>query len=283
MSFNFWRGKKSSCSKQTGKMIQDYRCYKGAWIFARNPHLEQRLSNEDKHSLFANGGLVIRNIFDFDSKCETSFWYVIKDSFGGMEELSAKMRNQVKRCFKTMKVEQITGDKLLTDGYDVFVSASENYKVKAIPPSLEEFKLRIQNSLENEYWGCFDIESNKLVAFSMNSVTNECCEYRTMKALPEYQKLYAYYGLIYEMNRYYLEVLKLKYVNDGSRSITNHSNIQPFLIDKFNFRKAYCQLEITYRWWLNMIIRCLYPFRKYVSIGQIKALLDMEAMARNEY
>lgn len=25
-----------------------------------------------------------------------------------------------------------------------------------------------------------------------------------MKAIPKYHKLYAYYGLIYEMNRYYL-------------------------------------------------------------------------------
>ena len=36
------------------------------------------------------------------------------------------------------------------------------------------------------------------------------------------------------MNRYYLEELKLKYVNDGARSITEHSNIQPFLIDTFD-------------------------------------------------
>ena len=81
------------------------------------------------------------------------------------------------------------------------------------------------------------------MAFCMYAVT----AYRTMKAIPKYQKLYAYYDLIYEMNRYYLEKRKVKYVNDGARSITNHSNIQLFLIDKFKFRKAYCRLEITYK------------------------------------
>ena len=113
----------------------------------------------------------------------------------------------------------------------------------------------------------------------MNAVTDESCEYRTMKAIPKYQKLYAYYGLIYDMNRYYLEERKVKYVNDGARSITNHSNIQPFLIDKFKFRKAYCHLSVKYKWWLKIVLKSIYPFRKMVSIRQVKALLYMEAMA----
>ena len=116
----------------------------------------------------------------------------------------------------------------------------------------------------------------------MNFVTDESCEYRTMKAIPEYQKKYAYYGLIFEMNKYYLEEKKLKYVNDGSRSITNHSNIQPFLIEKFNFRKAYCRLNIYYKWWVKLIILIFYPFRSVIPIRQLRYLLDMEAMARNQ-
>ena len=84
------------------------------------------------------------------------------------------------------------------------------------------------------------------------------------------------------MNRYYLEELKVKYVNDGARSITNHSNIQPFLIDKFKFRKAYCHLSIKYKWWMGMAVCMLYPFRKLIPLRQVKALLDMEAMARGK-
>lgn len=263
-------------------MIEDYRNYKGAWIFANDPHLEHKLSDAEKQELLAKGGLMIRNSYDFDCKKETSFWYVIKDSFGGMEELSSKMRNQVRKCFKSVKVEQISADCLLKEGYEVFVAATDSYTVKAVPPTQAEFEARIKNSEENEYWGCFDLESGKLVAFSLNAVTNESCEYRTMKAIPEWQKKYAYYGLIYEMNRFYLEERKVKYVNDGGRSLTNHSNIQPFLIDKFNFRKAYCNFDITYKWWLSVAVKCAYPFRKIIPLRQAKALLDMEAMARNQ-
>lgn len=260
-----------------------YRYYKGAWVFAHDPHLEQKLTPEDMSALWSKGGMMIRNAYDFDCKDETCFWYVIKDSFGGMEELSTKMRNQVKKCFKTMRVEKISADFLVQNGYEVFVAASDSYRVKAEPPTREQFVTRINNADENEYWGVIDLETEKLVAFCMNAVTAESCEYRTMKAIPEYQKKYAYYGLIYDMNQYYLEERKVKYVNDGGRSITNHSNIQPFLIDKFNFRKAYCHFDIYYRWWLGIAVKCLYPFRKLISIRQAKALLDMEAMARNEY
>lgn len=263
-------------------MIEEYRLYKGAWIFEHDPHKERKLSKEDIQSLLSKGGLMIRNAYDFDCGQETSFWYVIKDGFGGMEELSSKMRNQVKKCFKTMRVAQLTPVELKENGYPVFVEASNSYKVESVPPTQEEFNTRIDNAEENEFWGCYDIETDKLVAFSMNAVTNDSCEYRTMKAIPAFQKQYAYYGLIYEMNRYYLEERGLKYVNDGGRSITNHSNIQPFLIEKFNFKKAYCHFDIYYKWWLRVAVRTLYPFRKLIKVSQVQSLLNMEAMAHNQ-
>lgn len=261
-------------------MTDKYINYKGAWVFAHDAHKEHKLSDTDVAALLNKGGLMVRNVYDFDCGDETSFWYVIKDSFGGMEELSSKMRNQVKKCFKTMHVERIAADYLANNGYEVFVAAVDNYRIKATAPTKEEFEDRISKGTENEYWGVIDNETGKLVAFSMNAVTNECCEYRTMKAIPKYQKLYAYYGLIYEMNRYYLEERKVKYVNDGARSITNHSNIQPFLIDKFRFRKAYCHISIKYKWWFGIAVALSYPFRRLIPLRQVKALLDMEEIAR---
>lgn len=263
-------------------MIDNYRLYKGAWIFKSYSHREKQLAKKELDDLLASGGMMVRNSYDFDCPEETAFWYVIKNSFGGMEELSTKMRNQVKKCFKTMRVEKISSEYLLEYGYEVFVAATENYKVKAVPPTREEFESRIKNAEENEYWACFDLETDRMVAFCMNAVSDESCEYRTMKAIPEYQKKYAYYGLIYEMNQYYLEERGLKYVNDGARSITNHSNMQPFLMDKFNFRKAYCHFKIHYKWWLGIAVNLLFPFRKYIKVSKVRALLDMESMARGQ-
>ena len=94
----------------------------------------------------------------------------------------------MKKCFKTMRVERISSELLLKNGYEVFVKAAENYAVKMVPPSREEFETRILNAEENNYWGVIDIETEKLVAFSLNYASEECCEYRTMKATPEFQK-----------------------------------------------------------------------------------------------
>ena len=92
--------------------INDYRLYKQAWVFNSDPHKESKLGMDDVSNLFSKGGLIVRNVYDFDARVETSFWYVIKDHFGGYEELSSNMRNQVRRCFKTMAVKQISSDKI---------------------------------------------------------------------------------------------------------------------------------------------------------------------------
>lgn len=102
-----------------------------------------------------------------------------------------------------------------------------------------------------------------------------------MKADPQYlNSTYPYYGLIFEMNRYYLDELKLVYVNDGVKSITGHSNIQTFLIDKFNFRKAYCRVQIVYQWWFKLIVVLLYPFRSLIPVLKVRAILNMEEVRR---
>ena len=58
----------------------------------------------------------------------------------------------------------------------------------------------------------------------------------------------------------YLGERKLRYVNDGSRTVTEHSSIQDFLIHNFKFRKAYCKLKIHYKCWLSVVIKLLFPF-----------------------
>ena len=106
------------------------------------------------------------------------------------------------------------------------------------------------------------------------------CDYSVMKARPDELSRYPYYGLIYTMNEYYLKECGLGYVNDGGRSITEHSNIQPFLMQKFNFRKAYCRISIVYKPWLAVMVKVLFPFRKWVPVASVRSLLNQEEMTR---
>ena len=205
-----------------------------------------------------------------------------------MEELSSKMRNQVKKSLKTYEVRIISADEVKKIGLKIYNSALSSYKIKADLITQKQFEQMIKSQTEKgniEYWGVFEKKTSNVVALSVNTVYDDCCEYNSMKCDPAYQhnSTYPYYGLIYEMNRYYLEDKHLKYVNDGSRSITEHSNIQPFLEEKFNFRKAYCHLQIYYKWYVKMIVYILYPFRNKISNLKIQSILRMEAMHRNEY
>lgn len=125
-----------------------------------------------------------------------------------------------------------------------------------------------------------------MIAYSSNTVNDDIVNYITIKFHPEYLKLYPSYALFYEMNRYYINELGLKYVNDGARSIAHDTNIQGFLIQKFNFRKAYCKLNIIYRWDIGIIVKILYPFRSIFSkfnhkvFNKISVLLKQEEIRR---
>lgn len=264
-------------------MLEDYHIYKYAWVNKRAPHLSHKLSNNECQFLLKKGGFMVRNTYDFDADRETSFWYIIKDIFGGMDELSPKTRNCIRRALKTLDIRMIEKDLLLKEGYEVYLSAFERYKVKSEAMSQESFLSMIQSSPENyHFWGCIDKKTNCLIAFSINAIVDNTCNYLTMKVIPSYlTNYYPFYGLLFTMNQYYLEDLKLLYISDGSRSITEHSNIQLFLEDKFLFRKAYCRIRVYYKWWIRIIISALYPFKSLIPIQSLKAILYMESMQRS--
>ena len=258
--------------------------YKGVWISESAPHTQLELKLSDCKAMLNKGGYAIRNAYDFDKVNDGSFWYVIKDSFGGMEELSTNTRNQVRKCLKQCDIHQVTKDELLKKGYEVHSAAASGYKVKTHVPTTEEFRNGIlKKNQEYEYWAAYIKDTDKMIAFSINRVHENCCEYSTMKAIPEMlRQYYPFYGLLYEMNRYYLEKRGLMYVNDGARSLTNHSNIQPFLIEKFKFRKAYGRMQVVYKPWVKIVVNMLYPFRSIIPNLKIRSFLNMEAIRRGD-
>lgn len=257
-----------------------FKLYKHAWLWIGSEDEEPQLTYADCRELLTQGGWLVRNTHDFDCGEEADFWYVVKDAFGGMEELSGKMRNQVRRSMANYSFRRMTREELLSMGYAVHKAAATGYKVKAHVPTEKEFQADITEGPENEYWGAFDKNDGHLAAFAKNIVYERMCDYSVMKALPDELPRYPYYGLIYTMNQYYLKECGLRYVNDGARSITDHSNIQPFLIQKFHFRRAYCRLNIVYKPWLAIIVKFLYPLRNWIPVSSVRNLLYQESMTR---
>jgi hypothetical protein len=183
-------------------------------------------------------------------------WYaVICNEFKDIEELSAKNRSEIRRGLKNCEVKKVDADYIAKNGFNVFISAFERYKGVRKPSITERgYKERILKMRDFEdiihYWGVF--HKGNLIAYSENLIFDNIeVAYSTIKFHPDFLKLYPSYALIYEMNKYYLKENKFHYVNDGFRNILHQTNIQKFLIDKFNFKKVYTNLYVFYRPYLS--------------------------------
>ena len=251
-------------------IIHQYRKYQYGLIYKCAAHTEKKLSDiEARQLLKTYNALFVRNVYDWDCKEETSFWYVIQDAPIGIESLHSKCRNQVRRSYKTLLFNMLDVNRggVIDDLYEVYISSFARYKIQtSAPMEKDEFTLHVTGvSKVADFWGAFDKETEKLIAYAEVVIQGNAAKYSALKAIPEDMTgTYPFYGLLFEMNRYYIEEKGFLYVTDGARSITEHSNIQSFL-EKFNFRRAYCHFKITYVWWLGLIVKMLYPLRSIIK------------------
>ena len=96
-----------------------YALYRNAWRFDGPPHEELKLDEESCRNLLSMGGLLVRNTYDFDCQEETCFWYVIKDRFEGIEELSSRTRNKVKHAFEHFDYRLVSLDTLRKQAFPI--------------------------------------------------------------------------------------------------------------------------------------------------------------------
>ena len=135
---------------------------------------------------------------------------------------------------------------------------------------------------DREFWGIYLKGSDKLIGYSQNKISHNCCEYDEIRFHPDFLKLYSSYVLFYKMNQFYLNEKNFKYVNDGARSISHNTNIQQFLIEKFKFRKAYCKLHVINLRGLSLVIKFLYPFKGIIQRVNLNFFLKLSVILEQE-
>lgn len=259
--------------------MPDFHLYRKAWRFSGAPHEEPKLTQEECKALLKQGGLLVRNTYDFDCQEETKFWFVIKDRYEGFDELSTRVRNKIRHAQNTFDYHLVDQALLKEKGYPIMADTFADYAVtdRSMNPTVFDSYLS-----ENQFdcWGVFDKKSSGLIGFSCVRRWADSCEYDLsgMNSSYKHDGSYPYYGLYHAMNEYYLGKQGFKYVSDGTRSITEHSHIHEFLIQNFNFRKAHCHLAVHYNWWMKIAVKVLYPFRKIITNQRVKAILNMESM-----
>lgn len=158
----------------------------------------------------------------------------------------------------------------------------KNVTSGAIPE--EAWKANVLRNGVSEYWVALEKETGKMIAYCDITTNGAGANMNVMKGNPEYlNKHYPFYGLLFVMNNYYLGERGLKYLSDGFRSVTGHSNIQPFLENKFLFRKAYCRINVTYKPMIGAAVALLYPFRKLIPSLKVRNFLNLEAICREKH
>lgn len=259
--------------------MNNYSLYRRAWRFSGAPHEETLLNKEECKALLRQGGVLVRNTYNFDCQEETKFWFVIKDRFEGFDELPSRVRNKIRHAQTAFDYRLIDQALLKEKGYPILVDTFADYAVTDRTINEADFKVYL-DKYQFDYWGVFNKETSELVGFSCVRRWTDSCEYDLSGMMTRYKHdgSYPYYGLYHAMNEYYLGKQGFKYVSDGTRSITEHSNIHEFLIQNFNFRKAYCHLQVHYNWWMKVAVKVLYPFRRIITNRRIKAILNMEGM-----
>jgi hypothetical protein len=240
-----------------------------------------------KQILNKHKALFIRWEEGFDLSYKTEWWHVIKDQQEDISTYSKNTRNQIRKGaqrFRAVASDKVT---IANDCYGIYRNTFLTYRTfeKLVTPL--EFRTAILELPEGtEFWLIIDKESSEKVGFAENLLLNDVCYFVSIWILQESKRLYAGYNLIHEMNKYYLNEIKVQYISDGARSITHDTNIQNHLQQKFKFRKSYTILHIVYAKWLQIVIAIIFPFRDIilrlpiVFKEKLRILLFQESITR---
>ena len=260
--------------------MSSWRKYNGAIIPKSPPHEVVDLSDIDTH-LKLHKAFFARWVSNFDQDKTTEFWYVICDRIMDLQDYSSNTRSKIRRGLKQCQVKKVEKTEIINKGFYSYVSAFKKYNTHLSPKSESEFKFEIENLKGDwDFWAIY--KDSMMIGYSQNKIINNYCDYSTIKFHPKFLKFYPSYALFYTMDQYYLNEKEFKYVNDGARSISHETNIQEFLIEKFCFRKAYCNLHIRYSMKIKLLIQMLYPLRHIFSKFSFGPLIKLNILLNQE-
>ena len=274
------------------KEIPGWKYYNHAAIPSTAPHEkinEEPIKNGDIWNIKGGKPLFVRYCTDWDCKEKTEWWYVIKEAPFTIEELTSKKRKHINQSLKKCNVFMINPNDYLEDLYEVYEAAFKGYENADNKKDFKQFRINCLREFEEDvdFWGGFSCEDNKLIGYMTIKKFSDCVESCTAKYHPDYLKYRISDAIHYIVLNEYLNVQNKKYISSGSRNINHITKAQEYKIENFKFRKAYCKLHVIYKPILEIIIKIVYPFRKYIKkidksviIHQIASVLEMEEIKR---
>ena len=224
----------------------------------------------------------------FDCGEETQFWWVIKDTPFDLSALKAKRRYEITKGNKNFYVKRISPIGYLDALYDVYLESLKGYR-HAVAEPRETFCKNMENLIDDKrfnLFAAFHRESDLLCGFAMVFVNGRYIPISSLKTRVSYEKENVNFALVYGILQYFeLDLRAGSYLCDGSRTVMHETNFQPFLMKYFGFRKAYCDLHLTFRGVAKVAFYCMFPFRNVPILKKFSpklyAVLKLLAWSKN--
>lgn len=263
-------------------MDSRWHLYQGALVWNGNPR-ETAPTREAAHeAVRESGAMFARWTTDFDCGYPTEWWYCIKDTPFDLQKISAKHRYVIKQGLKNFEIRLIENLKeYAEDIFKVDLSAFAVYPALYRPVLNRERQLELYHSWEGKYrvFGAFSRDTNELCGYARLLEKEHQIIFEQQKTIPAMEKLQVNAALVYAVVMHYNDRLSSDfYIVDGERNIKHETNFFHYLIKYFEFRLAYCRLNIEYNNRMRLIINLLYPFR-----GVAKLLRKLHPLINNVY
>ncbi len=275
--------------------VEGWKYYNHAAIPTTLPHEDVNLQPIIDGTIWKTGNgktpLFARYTTEFDCGYETNWWYVIKDTPFDISTLKAKRRYEINRGVKNFNVCEIDARQYKEELYEIVKKAWETYPKKYRPQLVySDFIQSIEEWNYYKVYGAFYQENNKLCGYATLVKKNDYIDFCMLKAIPDYERLGVNVAICNKIVNDHNNFFKNGgYLCDGARNVVHETAFQEYLIKYFEFRKAYCKLEIVYNPKIKWLIKLLYPFRKMIAnfdnikfFSQISAVLKMEEISQME-
>ena len=263
--------------------------YNHAIIPTSAPHITPELEPLKSGGIWKFSGgatpLLARWTTDFDCGYETEWWYCIKDEAFDINKLNSKKRYEVNKGIKNFDVRVIEPSEHKKELYLVREAAWKCYPSTYRPESdWDKFEEEVQGWNMFTCFAAFERKTKTLCSYALIKINNHAIYLSVLKTNPAYEKLAVNAAIIAYICEYFSAKLENDfYIVDGERSIIHKTYFQDYLEKYFEFRKAYCKLNVAYRGWVGIVVKIAYPFRRMLKkldgIGlfhQVNAVLLME-------
>ncbi len=264
--------------------------YNHAAIPTTAPHEAVNLQAVEDGSIWQMDGgkpILARWSYDWDCGQETEWWYVIKDEPFDISALKSKRRYEINKGNKNFSFRKIAPDEYTDELFRVTVEAYKGWPEKYRPNITEAgFRETIKEWKKYDVFAAFGAEDGRMCGYALLEDMGASVNFTVLRTIPETEKLAINAAMVNGILEHYKDRFDGKfYINDGARAIRHETAFQDYLEKYFNFRKAYCRLNIRYKKGFGAAIKMLYPFRKLIpgktGIGSMLAgLLKMEEIRR---